>query len=68
MLVTDGEVRLISPKEMRTSSCISHFRSMKFDCMGYTLQRKADRENRAVTTNVEGIRELRAIGTSFSEA
>ena len=36
VLVIDGEIRRISPKEMRTSSCISHFRSMKSDCMGYT--------------------------------
>lgn len=40
MLTIDREIRLISPKEMRTSSCISHFRSARFDCMEYTLQRK----------------------------
>lgn len=55
MLVIDGEIRLISPKEMRTSSCISHFRSMKSDCMGYTLHRKADREDRAVMTDLKGV-------------
>lgn len=35
-----GEIRLISPKEMRTGSFIFHFGSMKFACVGWKVQKQ----------------------------
>lgn len=44
------EIRLTFPKEM-----ISHFGSMECDCMVCKLRKKADAENRAIVTNVNGM-------------
>ena len=48
-----GETKVISPKEMKTGSLIFHFGSVKRDCTGCKLQKKADTGNKTEVTNVE---------------